>query len=82
MDRISKHNEYLLLFGRWTSKLGDIVFDYVNSVALVHAFASNSWVLALYQSSQTIIGVIFNLFGGALADSGGRKKILVLTDLL
>lgn len=82
MEKKSKRNEGLLLFGRWTSKTGDIVFDYVNSVVLVHAFASSSWVLALYQSSQTIISVLFNLIGGAIADAGKRKKILIITDFL
>lgn len=77
-----KRNEGLLIFGRWTSKIGDIVFDYVNNVVLVQAFTNSSWVLALYQSSQTIINVLFNLVGGAIADSGKRKRILIITDLL
>lgn len=77
-----KRNEALLLFGRWTSKIGDIVFDYVNSVVIVSAFANSSWVLALYQSSQTLINILFNLIGGAVADAGSRKRILITTDLL
>lgn len=77
-----KRNEALLLFGRWTSKIGDIVFDYVNSVVIVSAFANSSWVLALYQSSQTLINILFNLIGGAVADAGRRKRILIITDLL
>lgn len=77
-----KRNEGLLIFGRWTSKVGDIVFDYVNNVVLVQAFTNSSWVLALYQSSQTIINVLFNIVGGAIADSGKRKRILIITDLL
>lgn len=81
-EKKSKRNEGLLIFGRWTSKIGDIVFDYVNSVVLVHAFTKSSWVLALYQSSQTIVQIIFNLIGGAIADGGKRKKILITTDLL
>jgi MFS family permease len=81
-EKKSKRNEGLLFFGRWTSKTGDIVFDYVNSVVLVHAFTKSSWVLALYQSSQTIVQIIFNLIGGAIADGGKRKKILITTDLL
>lgn len=78
----SKRNELLLYFGTWTSKIGDIVFDYVNSVLLVQTFKSSSWVLAIYQSSQTIVNVLFNLIGGAIADSGKRKKTLIITDLL
>lgn len=75
-------NERILWAGKWTSKVGDIVFDYVNSVLIVHSFTANSWILAAYQSSQTIINVLFNLVGGAIADMSVRKKILVITDFL
>ena len=34
MKKISR-NEGLLILGQWTSKIGDIVFDYVNSIAIV-----------------------------------------------
>lgn len=81
MDKGHK-NEYLLWFGKWTSKLGNIVFDYANSVSIVGAFSHTPWVLALYQSSETVIQILFNLIGGAKADSGSRKKMLVITDLL
>ena len=30
-------NEKVLLFGRWTSKIGDIIFDYVNSTMIVRS---------------------------------------------
>lgn len=75
-------NELLLFWGKWTSKIGDIIFDYVNSIIIVHVFSNSSWILALYQSSQTIINLIFNLLGGVISDAGKRKKILIITDLL
>lgn len=78
--RKERKNEALLWFGRWTSKLGNIVFDYANSVNIVGAFTHAPWVLALYQSSETILQIVFNLIGGAKADSGSRKKILIVTD--
>ena len=78
--RKERKNEALLWFGRWTSKLGNIVFDYANSVNIVGAFTHAPWVLALYQSSETILQIVFNLIGGAKADSGRRKKILIVTD--
>lgn len=77
-----KKNEALLWFGSWTSKIGNIIFDYANSISIVGAFSGKPWVLALYQSSETIIQIIFNLIGGAKADCGNRKKILILTDLI
>lgn len=81
-DRKIKRNEALLWFGSWTSKIGNIIFDYANSISIVGAFSSKPWVLALYQSSETLIQIIFNLIGGAKADKGNRKKILILTDLI
>ena len=80
--RKERKNEALLWFGKWTSKLGNIVFDYANSVSIVGAFSHTPWVLALYQSSETVIQILFNLIGGAKADSGSRKKILIVTDIL
>lgn len=77
-----KKNEGLLWFGSWTSKIGNIIFDYANSVSIVGAFSSKPWILALYQSSETVIQIIFNLIGGAKADRGNRKKILIITDII
>lgn len=68
-------NEKLLIFGRWTSKIGDSIFDYVNSIIIVTKFSKSSLILALYQSSQTIVNIMFNLIGGAIADSGNKKKL-------
>lgn len=75
-----RRNEMLLWFGKWTSKIGNIVFDYANSVSIVSLFRHNPVVLAVYQSSETIIQIIFNLIGGAKADNGNRKRIVIVTD--
>ena len=80
-QRIRK-NEALLWFGSWTSKIGNIIFDYANSISIVGAFSGKPWILAIYQSSETIIQIVFNLIGGAKADTGNRKKIVIITDLL
>lgn len=79
--RIRK-NEALLWFGGWTSRIGNILFDYANSISIVGAFTGKPWVLALYQSSETVIQIVFNLVGGAKADTGDRKRIAVVTDVL
>lgn len=81
-DNKTTKNEALLWFGSWTSKIGNIIFDYANTIRIVGAFSTKPWVLALYQSSETIIQIIFNLIGGAKADSGSRKRLLILTDLI
>jgi len=77
-----RKNEVLLWFGSWTSRIGNIIFDYANSISIVGAFTSKPWILALYQSAETIIQILFNLVGGAKADNGNRKKIVIITDLL
>ena len=59
MKKLEK-NEVLLWFGSWTSKIGNIVFDYANSMSTVSSFSGKTWILALYQSSETIIQIIFN----------------------
>lgn len=77
-----KKNEILMLFGHVTSKLGNIVFDFANSVLLVNMFKNNSFVLAIYQSTESIISIICNLIGGAIADKGNKKRILITTDIV
>lgn len=77
-----KKNEALLWLGSWTSRFGNIVFDYANSISIVSFFARKPVVLALYQSSETIIQIIFNLVGGVKADNGNRKRLVVITDIL
>ncbi len=36
----------------------------------------------MYHSSETIIQITYNLIGGAKADKGDRKKLVIVTDLL
>ena len=59
MEKGIKKNEALLWLGSWTSRFGNIVFDYANSISIVSFFAGKPIVLALYQSSETIIQIIF-----------------------
>lgn len=81
-NRKIRKNEALLWFGSWTSKIGNIIFDYANSISIVGAFTGKPWILAIYQSSETIIQILFNLIGGASADKGDRKRIVIVTDCL
>lgn len=82
MEKGIKKNEALLWLGSWTSRFGNIVFDYANSISIVSFFAGKPIVLALYQSSETIIQIIFNLVGGVKADNGNRKRLVIITDIL
>ena len=47
-NRRIRKNEALLFFGSWTSKIGNIVFDYANSSSIVGVFADKPWILAIY----------------------------------
>ncbi|MDN6052054.1 MAG: MFS transporter, partial [Lactobacillus sp.] len=63
------------------SKFGDVLFDYVNSVFLSATPNGGLW-LSLYQSSEILVSVFFNFWGGALSDSGNRKQIIFRCDLI
>lgn len=75
-------NGRLLIFGRATSTLGNIIFDYANNVSIVMQFSNKPWLLAFYQGVETIVHVLFNLIGGVKADKGKKKKIIILTDVI
>lgn len=77
-----KKNEKLLCFGKWTSIIGNIVFDYACSRTIVSKYNKSAFILAIYQSSESIINIIFNLIGGVTADKSNKKKILIITDFL
>ena len=81
MKEIEK-NESCLLLGKWTSLVGNILFDYANSVSIVSLFGNNPFVLGIYQGSESIVNIILNLLGGVFADGKNKKKILILTDLI
>ena len=75
-------NKFLLIIGKETSRFGNILFDYANSILIVNMFKTNALFLAIYQSSETIISIFFNLLGGVFADQGKKKRIIVFTDIL
>lgn len=80
MKKLEK-NEKILIFGRWTSHLGNIIFDYASNITIVSVYNKSAMVLAIYQSSETLISVIFNLLGGVMADGNNKKRLIIFTDL-
>ena len=80
--KVTKVNIFLLTFRSVASKLGNIIFDYINSIFIVGLSASSVKIMGLYQSSQSVINIFLNLVGGYFADMGNRKRILVTTDLM
>ena len=78
-----KKNMIALLVGKWTSKIGNVVFDYVNNIVLVSLNSKTSMLVAIYQSSETIIQVAVNILAGVFADKINKKKlVLISTDFI
>ena len=69
-----KKNEKLMLIGKWTSTIGNIIFDYANNTFVIKNSIGKVMYLSVYQSLDTITGVIFNLIGGVYSDKYDRKK--------
>ncbi|HHB2778045.1 MFS transporter (plasmid) [Bacillus paranthracis] len=80
MDR-SKKNGIYMLTGKTTNKIGNVIFDYINNVLIASLGTKASNLLALYQSSEIIVNILFNMLGGVFADLKNRKKIIIITDL-
>ena len=81
MNKQNKNMVKLVVRGQ-TTKLGNIVYDYGNKLLIASLGTKASFFMFWYQSSETIVGIAFNLFAGVLADRVNRKKILVFTDVL
>lgn len=82
LDKTSKTNSLLLSLGSVTSMIGNIVFDYANSIWIVGLASNSAKIMGLYQSSQTITNILLNLIGGYFSDTRNRKRLLVFTDIL
>lgn len=81
---IKKNNKnfFLLVGGMMTSTIGNIIFDYVNSMWIITLKKNSSLIMAIYQSSQVIVNLILNILGGVIADRYSKKRILIITDFI
>lgn len=79
---VDLQNSDRIMLSSITSRVGNAVFDYANKMILVSVFANGPLLMSLYQSSETMIGIVFNLFADGFADKVNRKKILIVTDFL
>ncbi|HHD3806072.1 TPA: MFS transporter [Streptococcus pyogenes] len=71
-----------LVYSKGISRIGDVMFDYANNRFLAGINPTSLSLVAIYQSLESVIGVLFNLFGGVIADSFNRKKIIIATNIL
>lgn len=58
------------------------MFDFANNTFLAGLNPTTLSLVAIYQSLESLIGILFNLFGGVIADSFNRKKIIIGTNIL
>lgn len=82
MRKIERKNTGLLVTSSTISKIGDTLFDYVNNSFLASMNVKSMVLVGVYQALENVIGALFNLFGGVIADRFRRKKIIILSDFL
>lgn len=81
MNKQEKKNLLIIIGSRVVSKGGDIIFDFANNTLLSGINPNSLLLVGIYQSLESIVGVLFNLFGGVIADRFKRKKIIIWTNI-
>ena len=64
------------------NKIGNMLYDYGNSVWLASMGTIGQTVLGMYQISELVTSIFINPFGGVISDRFSRRKILMTTDLV
>ena len=64
------------------NKIGNMLYDYGNSVWLASMGIIGQTVLGIYQISELVTSILVNPFGGVISDRFSRRKILMTTDLV
>lgn len=64
------------------NKIGNMLYDYGNSVWLASMGTIGQIVLGMYQISELVTSILVNPFGGVISDRFSRRKILMTTDLV
>lgn len=79
---MKNRNIILILSSKSISAIGNVLFDFANNTFLAGINPTTFSLVAVYQSSESVIGILFNLFGGVIADTFRRKKIIIGTNIL
>ena len=64
------------------NKIGNMLYDYGNSVWLTSMGTIGQTVLGMYQISELVTSILVNPFGGVVSDRFSRRRILMATDLV
>lgn len=78
---MNRHAVQLISRGAIT-KIGNMLYDYGNSVWLASMGTVGKTVLGIYQISELVTAILANPFGGVISDRFSRRKILMTTDLV
>ncbi|MFC3927059.1 MFS transporter [Streptococcus caprae] len=73
-------NSRKLICSRAINKVGNVLYDYGNSVWIASMGAVGQQFLGAYQLVEQLVSIILNPFGGAIADRFRRRQILLVTD--
>ncbi|MCU0083134.1 MFS transporter [Streptococcus danieliae] len=77
---MQKQNYFKLLLSKLLDQIGNVTYDYANSVWIASMGILGQKYLGIYQILETLISIIFNPIAGAIADSSNRKRILLVSD--
>lgn len=80
-NKKEKKNIFLLISSSGITQIGNIIFDSSNNLFLSHLNYYSPHLLGYYQGIDSIIGIIFNIFGGVIADIYKKKLIVFYTTL-
>ncbi len=59
------------------NKIGNMLYDYGNSVWLASMGTIGQTVLGMYQISELVTSILINPFGGVISDRFSRRRILL-----
>ena len=78
---MNRHAVQLIARGT-INRMGNMLYDYGNSVWLASMGTVGKTVLGIYQISELVTSILVNPFGGVISDRFSRRKILMTTDMV
>ena len=75
-------NASLLILRGGINKIGNMMYDYANTIWLASLGSLGQSVLGIYKTTELMVSILFNPIGGVISDRYSRKRVLVITDLI
>lgn len=75
-------NASLLILRGGINKIGNMMYDYANSIWLASLGGIGQTVLGIYKISELIASILFNPIGGVISDKFPKRNVLIITDLI